>query len=206
MLRSFMVAPLEHGIGERRFAGTRFEIVEHAQLLKISSQVAIVTLIHRDKGLFRSCRAEQARGFSAAVVVVPGLDHLCAINLAPGVENLFQPVLDFLRRNANRLRGGIEPRALSLLCRNNHRKQAAVRTGPVILAVHGTPKRLKRVEEFLTPLLLADYLKHVHSRDACKTLTLELDIVSPFGEARVEGALEREVWRCASWQCSGGAF
>jgi len=49
----------------------------------------------------------------------------------------------------------------------------------------------ERVEEFLTSLLLGYYLKHVCSRDAGKTLALELDVVSPLRKAGVEGAFER---------------
>src|SRR5262249_20700213 len=94
-------------IGERPLSGTRFEIVEHAHLPKISSQVAIVTLVYGDKGILRGDSAEQARGFSAAIEVIPRLDHLSSLRLAPGVENLLQPLLCFPRRYADRSRGFI---------------------------------------------------------------------------------------------------
>jgi len=86
------------GVGDRRLAGMRFEIVENAQLLKISSQIAIVTLVHGDKRIFRGDGAEQASGFYAPIEIVPGVHRLPTIDLAPSVQNLLQPVFDFLGR------------------------------------------------------------------------------------------------------------
>src|SRR5580700_596086 len=104
------------GVGERRLAGTRFKIVENAQLLEIGAQIAIVTLVHGDKGILRCHAAELAVGFSPAIEIVPGLNHLPAVDLAPRIENLLEPLLDFRGRYADRSCGRIDPRAVSFRC------------------------------------------------------------------------------------------
>ena len=62
-------------------------------------------------------RREPAARLAMHVAVIPGLDHLRAGGVAPGLEDLDQPLLDVRHRHADRARGGFEAGAVGCFVR-----------------------------------------------------------------------------------------
>ena len=161
------------------------------QLSEVCAEVAIVALADRLQGCTRNCRIQNALRLASDIKIVPRFDGLIATYLTPGIENLFQPLFDLVRRNIDRM-GGFGDRRI--VFDGGHRDQAPVRTCRLILSVDRLPERGKRQEEGLAFFQLLNLQEQViEHRFPVDALAFELKIVANFSEARIERIVQRVV-------------
>src|ERR1700730_4779694 len=81
-------------VSQRRFPGSRSEVVQPVRLLEVCAQVPVEALVDRLKRLAWNGGGKLAIRLGAQIAEAPRLNRLVAVDLVPGVKNLIQPSFD----------------------------------------------------------------------------------------------------------------
>ena len=122
--------------------------------------------------------------------VVPGLDHLRAGRVAPGLEDLHQPLLDLGHRRADRPRGGGRARSVGRFGGRGQLDEPPVRAVGLVVAVERGPQRQEGVVQGLAALRFLEVVPEAERAAAVDGAVLELQVVADLAVAGGERGRE----------------
>jgi hypothetical protein len=99
-------------VRERRLVGAVLDVVDDAERVEVDAEILIEAVVECEEVAALEFRLELPAGLPHRVAVIPGLDHLGAGRVAPGLEDLDEPLLHVAHGDADGFRGGFDAGAV----------------------------------------------------------------------------------------------